>query len=93
MIYTYTPETSQQSRNAIEINSLWVEESLRGKGLGKKLVEAVEKEGKLKGCDIIYTNTFSWQAPEFYKKLGFKPYGKLENFPSGDSLTYFCKNL
>lgn len=79
--------------NGIEINSLWVEESLRGRGWGKKLVEEAEKEGKIRGCTIAYTNTFTWQAPEFYKKLGYKPFGKLDNFPKGYSLTYFYKNL
>lgn len=79
--------------NGIEINSLWVKESLRGKGLGKKLVEVGEKEGVKRGCTIIYTNTFTWQAPQFYEKLGYKPYGKLDNFPTGNALTYFYKNL
>lgn len=79
--------------NGIEINSLWVEESLRGQGFGSKLVKAAEKEGKLRGCTISYTNTFTWQSPEFYKKLGYKPYGKLDNFPPGNTLTYFYKNL
>jgi GNAT superfamily N-acetyltransferase len=79
--------------NGMEINSLWVEESLRGQGLGKKLVLAAEKEGRKRGCKIIYTNTFTWQAPKFYEKLGYKPYGKLDNFPPGNSLTYYFKNL
>lgn len=79
--------------NGIEINSLWVNESLRGQGYGKKLVEMIEKEGKLRGCTIAYTNTFTWQAPKFYKKLGYKPYGELKDFPPGNSLTYFYKNL
>lgn len=79
--------------NGIEINSLWVDESLRNKGYGRKIIEEIEKEGIKRGCNIIYTNTFSWQAPEFYEKLGYKQYGKLENFPPGNSLTYFYKNL
>ena len=79
--------------NGMEINSLWIDESLRGQGWGRILIEEAEKEGKLRGCNIAYTNTFSWQAPEFYKKMGYKPFGKLDNFPKGFSLTYFYKNL
>lgn len=79
--------------NGMEINSLWVEKSLRKQGWGRKIVEAAEKEGKIRGCTLVYTNTFSWQAPDFYKKLGYKPFGKLDNFPKGSSLTYFYKNL
>lgn len=33
-----------------------------------------EKEGGKRGCTIAYTDTFTWQAPEFYKKLGYKEY-------------------
>lgn len=79
--------------NGMEINSLWVEKSLRGQGLGRKLLKMAEKEGKIRGCTISYTNTFTWQAPEFYKQLGYKPFGKLDNFPKGFTLTYLYKNL
>src|SRR5207302_1339327 len=44
--------------NGMEINSLWVDESLRRKGLGSKLLETAEEEGKIRGCTIAYTNTF-----------------------------------
>lgn len=79
--------------NGIEINSLWVEGSLRKQGYGRKLIALVENEGKKRGCTIIYTNTFTWQAPGFYEKLGYKSYGKLDNFPEGNTLTYYFKNL
>src|SRR3989344_919576 len=54
--------------NGMEINSLWVHESLRGQGWGRKLLEAAEKEGKIRGCTIVYTNTFTWQRLNFIKK-------------------------
>lgn len=79
--------------NGMHIDSLWVDESLRGQGWGQKLMEEAEKEGRKKGCTIAFTDTFTWQAPEFYKKLGYTEYGKLENYPLGNSLTYFSKNL
>jgi ribosomal protein S18 acetylase RimI-like enzyme len=79
--------------NGMEINSLWVEESLRGKGWGRKLHKAAENEGLKRGATISYTNTFPWQAPKFYEKLGYKLYGKLEGFPEGSFLSYYSKNL
>src|SRR3989344_178375 len=51
--------------NGMEIKTLWIEETLRNQGWGKKLVEAVEKEAIKRECKVAYTNTFTWQAPEF----------------------------
>lgn len=79
--------------NGMEIDSLWVTESLRGKGWGRKLMEAVEAEGKKRGCTVAYTNTFPWQAPGFYEKMGYTLYGKLEDFPKGSYLSYYSKKL
>lgn len=79
--------------NGMHIDTLWVEESLRGKGYGRKLMEMAEKEGSKRGATIAYTDTFTWQAPEFYKKMGYEEYGKLEDFPPGNSLTYFYKKI
>lgn len=79
--------------NGMEINALWVDESIRKQGWGHKLMRVVEQEAIKRGCTIAYTNTFSWQAPEFYEKLGYKLYGKLDNFPKGSSLSYFSKQL
>lgn len=79
--------------NGMHIDSLWVDEPIRDQGWGQKLMEAAEKQAVKKGCTIAYTDTFTWQAPEFYKKLGYTEYGKLEGFPEGNSLTYFFKKL
>ena len=77
----------------MHINTLWIDESIRNQDWGSKLLDVVEKEGRSKGCTISYTDTFTWQAPEFYKKRGYEIYGKLENFPKGNYLLYFFKKL
>lgn len=79
--------------NGMEIQTLWVEESWRGQGWGSRLMKIAEAEAEKRGCNLAYTNTFSWQAPDFYTKLGYTVYGRLENFPHGNTLTYFCKKL
>jgi len=79
--------------NGMEINSLWVDESVRNQGWGRKLMQEVEEEGRKRGCTVSYTNTFPWQAPEFYEKLGYTLYGKLEDLPKGFSLSYYSKKL
>ena len=79
--------------NGMHIDSLWVDESIRGKEYGSTLMKMAENEGKKRGCTIAYTDTFSWQAGGFYEKLGYTVYGKLDGFPEDNSLTYYRKNL
>lgn len=79
--------------DGMEINSLWIDETIRNQGWGSKLMDMVEKEAKKRKAKIAYTNTFSWQAPKFYEKIGYKVYGKLDDFPKGSSLSYYCKIL
>jgi ribosomal protein S18 acetylase RimI-like enzyme len=66
-----------------------VDESVRKQGWGRKLMLTAEKEAIKRGCTVAYTNTFPWQGPEFYKRLGYTLYGKLENLPKGSNLSYF----
>lgn len=56
----------------IYVDQLWVSESLRGKGCGTALMKAAEDLGKKKGCISAAVNTMDWEAPEFYKKLGYR---------------------
>jgi ribosomal protein S18 acetylase RimI-like enzyme len=79
--------------NGMEISTLWVDETVRKQGLGKKLMNLIEAEGIKRGSAIAYTNTFPWQAPGFYEKLGYTLYGKLEGVPAGSHLSYYCKKL
>jgi len=79
--------------NGMHIDSLWVDESLRGKDYGTELMQMAEDEARKRGCTIAYTDTFTWQAPEFYEKLGYTLYGKLNDFPKGNTLSYYSKKL
>ncbi len=75
------------------IRTLWIHDSLRGKGWGRKLMEEFEKEAIRLGCKYAYTDTYTWQAPEFYRKLGYEEYARLDDFPEGSALYYFKKKL
>ena len=50
------------------IDSLWIEESMRLKGYGKKLLEVAEKEAKKRGCNNAHLDTHDFQAVNFYQK-------------------------
>ncbi len=57
--------------NEVYIGDLIVDEQCRGTGLGSRLVRTVENTYRGKGYDIVTLTTFGFQAPEFYKKLGY----------------------
>ena len=58
--------------NEIHIGDLVVGKEYRRDGIGSKLVNAVEDAYKGKGYEKIALTTFGFQAPEFYKKLGYE---------------------
>lgn len=69
----------------LEIRQLWVEESRRSEGLGTKLLEAAEQEGRRRGCDQVVLMTFSFQAPGFYAKHGYSVIATVNDHPRGHS--------
>lgn len=66
-----------------EIRWLWVEETDRLSGLGRKLMENAESEARARGCTLFYLETFSFQARGFYEKLGYKVAVAFTGFPDG----------
>ena len=57
----------------IYIDELCIDKSIRGQGIGKKLLELVEKEVNDGECENINLITNEFQgAIEFYKKCGFE---------------------
>lgn len=55
----------------IYIDDIWVDPYARGKGYGRKLLQALENHFQGKGFNNINLVTSAFQAPEFYKKCGY----------------------
>jgi ribosomal protein S18 acetylase RimI-like enzyme len=72
---------------------LAVDEKLRGQGWGEKLMSQAEAWAMENNCAGIWLDTFSFQAPKFYKKLGFTEFGRLPNFPDDQIRHFFKKEL
>jgi ribosomal protein S18 acetylase RimI-like enzyme len=75
------------------IDFLWVDESCRGNGYGRDLLMEMEASAIEKGCILMVLDTFSFQAPDFYKKQGYEVFGVLEDFPKGSRQYYLQKRL
>jgi GNAT superfamily N-acetyltransferase len=63
------------------IKYLWVSEGLRGRGVGRELMARAEARARDRGCHSAWLDTFSFQAPGFYKKLGYEEFGRLDYPP------------
>ena len=79
--------------NWLHIDLMWVREDLRGQGYGKELLALAEDEARKRGAKSVFLDTFSFQAPDFYKKFGYQIFGQLDNFPTGHQRLFLVKQL
>ncbi|PHS13767.1 MAG: GNAT family N-acetyltransferase [Blastopirellula sp.] len=84
--------TTQFSWLKIEIMATALE--LRGQGVGLSLLTKAEEAGRERGCKYAFTDTMEYQAPEFYKKAGYRVNGEFEDWDShGHKKFFFVKDL
>jgi GNAT superfamily N-acetyltransferase len=74
------------------IRYLWVSDALRGKGIGRELIAGAEARALERGCHSAWVDTFSFQAPGFYAKLGYEAFGELD-YPPDFKRVFFQKRL
>jgi len=71
----------------------WIDEKYRGKGFGTRLLTTAEAEARKRGVKNVYLDTWSFQAPDFYKKLGYREFGRLDDYPPGHYRAWMTKAL
>ena len=65
----------------------------RGTGLGRQVMALAEAEARRRGCVGIWLDTFTFQAPGFYAKLGFVEFGRIQDNPPGHDRIFLRKPL
>ena len=78
---------------SLTIDFLWIDENYRKRGYGKELMLRVEELAKNQGCISANTMTYSFQAPQFYEKLGYKIAGTFEEYPDDIRKFFLEKRL
>jgi 8-oxo-dGTP pyrophosphatase MutT (NUDIX family)/GNAT superfamily N-acetyltransferase len=74
------------------VSSLWVHADLRGRGIGRELLARAERRAAELGCHSVRLDTFSFQAPEFYRRLGYEVFGALD-YPPDHRRLFLSKPL
>lgn len=77
----------------LEINFLWLSDSLRGQGIGQQLMEQIEKAAVARGAHQATLSTFTFQAPDFYQKLGYEIFATIDGLGNGHKKFFLRKNL
>ena len=77
--------------NGLEIDTLWVDESYRGQGIGQQLLTAAETYARENDAVVAFLKTVD--AKVFYEKLGYRVYGVLEDRPVDTVLYHLKKRL
>ena len=75
------------------VRYLFVPEEMRRQGQGRRLMRAVEAEAKARNCRQIMLETYDFQAPGFYQKLGFDVIGGVADYPQGHRFLTLVKRL
>jgi GNAT superfamily N-acetyltransferase len=70
---------------AAGIAMTWVATSARGEGVGSQLLAAFEQEARARGCTHVFVTSFTFQAPGFYERHGYREISRWEGLPTPES--------
>jgi 8-oxo-dGTP pyrophosphatase MutT (NUDIX family)/GNAT superfamily N-acetyltransferase len=74
------------------VADLWVHADLRRRGIGRELLVLAERRAVELGCHSVRLDTFSFQAPEYYPRFGYRLYGALD-YPPHNRRCFLWKPL
>ncbi len=77
----------------LEIVLLWIDEPMRGQGLGRQLLAQMEAAGRERGARLAMLETFSFQAPAFYSQNGYETFGVIDGYGGRHRKHFMRKQL
>jgi len=75
------------------VEFLAVPDRLRGRDLGRRLMETAERLAAERGCVGAWLTTFGFQARPFYEKLGYEAFGELPHSPRDNVCIFMRKRF
>jgi len=77
----------------LHITFLWVDDAVRGRDWGTKLMDEAEAYARERGCHAVELDTHSFQARPFYEARGYEVFGTLDDYPTGHKKFFLKKKL
>ncbi|MHC5904647.1 GNAT family N-acetyltransferase [Streptomyces sp. S6] len=78
----------------LHVTYLWVDPAFRGTGLGTGLLTEAERVAREeRDCVAVRLETWDFQAPDFYRKLGYDEVCAIPDYPPGVTEFTFTKRL
>jgi GNAT superfamily N-acetyltransferase len=75
------------------IDVFFLPETLRGRGIGSRIVRLAEEEAIRRGCRASVLYTIRFQAPGFYERLGYRVFGRIPCDPPGTARVFMTREL
>jgi len=75
------------------LDLFYLPETLRGGGLGSRIIRLAEDEAKKRGCTSAFVYTVTFQAPDFYERHGYRRFGEIACPPDGATRIFLAKAL
>jgi len=85
--------TGRSSLGLLFLDMFYMAPDQRATGLGTRVLEAFEAEGRRRGCRAAVLYTISFQAPEFYAKRGWRAFGEVASDSPAVSRIFMSKAL
>ena len=77
----------------MHVDLLAIQPQARGRGVGRQLLAEAETLARARGMVGVWLDTHGFQAPEYYPKLGFIEFGRIEDQPPGHTRRFFQKRF
>lgn len=86
--------TGRTSHGMLFVDFLVLPAAMRGRGLGRRIMEMAEGAAAARGARTAFLYTLSYQAgPAYYAKLGYREMGRIACTPAGVFRSFMVKSL
>jgi GNAT superfamily N-acetyltransferase len=85
--------TGRTHQRWVYVELLGVAEGARGQDVGTRLMEAMEALARERGLAGLWLDTYSFQAPGFYARLGYEEIGRIPGYPGPHARIFLAKRL